>query len=339
KLKHIVYQESLGTLYVKVERIKHIVGHLTALAGCGDCRQKALRVAELAKCDLVSHMVYEFPSLQGVMGEKYAQMQGEDVVVCQGIFEHYLPRFAGDKLPKNKEGAIVAISDKLESICGCFAAGLKPTSSQDPYALRRAAQGIVLIILDQGFDISLSELINYGLGLHKAESLKDEIVQFFKGRLKFVLQENQVRYDLIDAVLAVPQEDILTTVQLGLELQKVAKRKDFNKFVDTGVRVYRLSKDAKDTNIQDQFFAEDIEREIYILIQSSEALIEDSLNHKKYKEVVEDLYKLAEPVDKFFVKVLVMDEDQNKRNNRLAILKRLDKLFKRVGDFEKIVTS
>jgi len=155
--------------------------------------------------------------------------------------------------------------------------------------------------------------------------------------VKFVLQDKNVRYDLIDAVLAVPQEDIFTTVQVGLALQKASVSKDFAKFVDTGVRVYRLSKEAKSMDIQEQFFAENIEREVFAQLQNVEKNIQASLSEKKYAAVFDSLLTLIKPVDTFFVDVLVMDEDANKRNNRLAILKRLDTLFKRVGDFEKVV--
>ncbi|MFC1517179.1 glycine--tRNA ligase subunit beta [Candidatus Margulisiibacteriota bacterium] len=340
KLKHVVYQEKLGTLYEKVKRNTALVEMFAdKLALSATEKQNALEIVKLSKCDLVSHMVYEFPNLQGIIGEKYASKQGKSEAVSKGIFEHYLPRGAGDALPKTKTGALVAIADKLESICGCFAAGLRPTSSQDPYALRRAAQGIVLIILDQDFNISLQELIKQGLSLHQAGLLEKDVLDFFKGRLKFVLQERKVKYDLIDSVLAVPQEDILTTVHLGEELQKVASKKDFNKFVDTGVRVYRLSKDAQEKAVQEEYFAEDVEKKVFNLVQIAEKELSESLIQKKYGEAVEKLYSLAEPVDEYFVKVLVMDENEHKKNNRLSILKRLDKLFKKVGDFEKIVVE
>ncbi|MGI6224611.1 MAG: glycine--tRNA ligase subunit beta, partial [Peptococcales bacterium] len=168
KLKAIVFQESLGTIYEKVERIKLGVINLSCTLGIEKAiEERALRAAHLSKADLVTNMVYEFPELQGIMGEKYALLSGEDHVVAKAIFEHYLPRNAGDILPETMEGTLVSITDKMDTIAGCFAVGIEPTGSQDPYALRRHALGICHIIIDKGLNISLKAVIEQALNSYQ----------------------------------------------------------------------------------------------------------------------------------------------------------------------------
>ncbi|MFD6442548.1 glycine--tRNA ligase subunit beta, partial [Peribacillus sp. NPDC060186] len=209
KLDSIVYHEEIGTLAEKTARVTAVTGVLADALNLKAEKELALRAAEIAKFDLVSHMVYEFPELQGYMGEKYALLKGEAKEVAAAINEHYMPRHADDNVPPSVIGAVVSIAEKIDTLASFFAIGVIPTGSQDPYALRRQASGVVQILAEKKWNISLEELITLGLqgleskGLLKRdlEEVKADMFTFFKARVKHLLQEQQIRYDLIDAVL------------------------------------------------------------------------------------------------------------------------------------------
>ena len=208
KLESIVYHEKIGTLAEKVTRIRKIAGELgTELSLCEQEKTWVDRAAEISKFDLVTNMVNEFPELQGVMGKKYALQKGEPLEVAQAINEHYQPRHADDEIPESTIGAVVSIADKLDSIVTSFAIGLIPTGSQDPYALRRQAAGVIQILLEKDWHIGLKELLEIAMAaaakdqVGTEENLYSNLSRFFKLRLKHLLQENGIRHDLIDAVL------------------------------------------------------------------------------------------------------------------------------------------
>ncbi|MFZ5626557.1 MAG: glycine--tRNA ligase subunit beta, partial [Bacillota bacterium] len=218
RLDKIVFQENLGTLGEKVQRIQNLTSYLAeTLQVEEEEKEIAARTAWLAKADLVTSMVYEFPELQGIMGRYYARLSGEREEVAQAIFEHYLPRFAGDMLPASVAGALVSIADKLDTIVGCFAVGIQPTGSQDPYALRRQALGICHILLQRGWHLDLPAAINRtyaaiadkpGLKLDREKTVV-EVMEFFRLRLRYILMEDEgLAYDTVDAVLAAGYADL-----------------------------------------------------------------------------------------------------------------------------------
>src|SRR5690606_11014896 len=209
RLETIVFHEELGTIGDKVRRIEALSERISILAKTSeDVRQSVARAAHICKFDLVTQMVYEFPELQGVMGEDYARKQGESDTVALAVNEHYQPRHAGDRVPSEATGAIVSLADKLDTITGCFSIGIIPTGSADPYALRRQAAGIVHILLEYEFPITLDQLIQEALEVHRAQrALKREMSQvmadaldFFALRVKNVLSD-KVRYDIAEAVM------------------------------------------------------------------------------------------------------------------------------------------
>ena len=217
KLTSIVYHEEIGTLAEKVKRVRRLTNILTEkLSFSSQDKVDADRAAEIGKFDLVTNMVNEFPELQGVMGERYARQKGESEAVAIAINEHYKPRNAEDDTPATEVGAVLSVADKMDTICSFFAIGMIPSGSQDPYALRRQATGIVQILLHQNWTIGLEELIQESLSLlnedgkikQKMEAVKDDLVTFFKLRLKYLLQEKNVRHDLIDAILGAEVGDI-----------------------------------------------------------------------------------------------------------------------------------
>ncbi|EPZ55523.1 glycine--tRNA ligase, beta subunit [[Clostridium] sordellii ATCC 9714] len=189
KLKTVVFQAKLGTVYDKTLRIEKLANDILDKLNELGVKEDTLRAAKLCKADLVTGMVFEFTELQGVMGREYAKVSGENENVAEAIFEHYLPRFAGDILPKTKEGIVLSIADKLDSIAGFFAIGIQPTGSQDPYALRRQALGIINILMDNNLDISLKELVdltldNYSFIEFNKEEVLNQIMDFFKDRIR-----------------------------------------------------------------------------------------------------------------------------------------------------------
>lgn len=207
KLKNVVFQEQLGTIYDKTVRIEELSKKLVSQFGYEQERDNTIRVpAKICKSDLVTNMVFEFTELQGVMGREYAKVSGENDVVANAIFEHYLPRFSGDILPSTNAGTIVAIADKMDSITGFFAIGIQPTGSQDPYALRRQALGIINILMDKNINISLKSIIdsaltNYDNLEFDKEKVSLEILEFFNQRIKNIFSEMGIRYDVIDAII------------------------------------------------------------------------------------------------------------------------------------------
>ncbi|MCI0528614.1 MAG: glycine--tRNA ligase subunit beta, partial [Nitrospira sp.] len=213
-LKQVIFQEKLGTSYEKVQRFKELALYLASLVDAAS-KPTVVRVAQLCKVDLVTEMVKEFPNLQGIMGSEYARLSGEPEEVSRGILEHYRPRFAGDQIPESTAGALVSLADKLDTIVGCFGVNLIPTGSEDPYALRRQALGIIHIILGKAYQLSLSTWISKSLELlqekllRSPDEVKRDVVEFFKVRFLNLLTGQGIRSDTIEAVISVEFDDLV----------------------------------------------------------------------------------------------------------------------------------
>lgn len=250
KLDKIVFHEELGTLGEKVNRIVKLSRLLTDKIHVSNVdKQDIERAASICKFDLVTHMVYEFPELQGKIGEKYARISGEKEAVSVAINEHYMPRHAEDASPASTIGAVVALADKLDTIVGFFAIGKIPTGSQDPYALRRQASGIVQILLTKKWELELQELFEMALGLFgdkaKAETIQ-ELVSFFKLRLKYLLAEDHIRYDLVDAVLESSVLEVTSLVERAKVLNSTSNQREFKETVEALARVMNIAKKGTD---------------------------------------------------------------------------------------------
>jgi len=301
------------------------------------------RSAYLAKADLVTSMVTEFTELQGVMGKEYARIDGEKPAVAEAIFEHYLPRFAGDALPQTSAGAILSIADKLDNIVATFSRGLMPTGSQDPFALRRQALGITNILIQSQLHLSLTAMVNKAMDLiqitaaEQRRQLIADISEFFRVRLKGLLNENQVRYDLIDAVLAKDIDDIYATWLKGLALAKVSAEEGFKPTVQALTRVNHLASKSTGQEIRPQLFSTASESELYAAYLKAKDSIAPAVEQHDYQAVFKALATLNQPIDKFFDSVMVMVEDEAIRNNRLALLHAIDTLAGYLADFNKIV--
>lgn len=348
RLEHVVFHEELGTLGDKVRRIGRIAEELAKREAFGEQdRQYVQRAAEICKFDLMTQMVYEFPELQGVMGEDYARKAGEAEPVAKAVFEHYLPRFAGDKLPETNIGAIVSIADKLDTIVGCFSIGIVPTGSQDPYALRRQANGIVQIILEYKFSFTLSDLFRLALDVHEAarplkrsrEDVLRDLNDFFVLRVKNVLSDMEIRYDLVDAVILASAgiDHVPGTIRRALALQEAVADGAFKQAVDAFNRVCNLAVKATSKTVNPEVFVEPAEQALYQAWQACHAGFAQAMNEGREQDALRTLMELEAPINAFFDAVLVMVEDEAVRQNRLGLLATIAADIKALADFSKLV--
>ena len=287
-------------------------------------------------------MVFEFTELQGVMGREYAKVGGENDAVAQAIFEHYLPRFAGDILPQTQEGVALSIADKLDSIAGFFAIGIKPSGSQDPYALRRQALGILSILLDQKLDINLEQLIsdaldNYShLAFDKAE-VTSQIMDFFIERIKNLFKDLGIRYDVIDAVLSSEINDISDMHLRATELNNWLDKDELVEMLTAFNRVSTLAQKAVSSDVNEQLLTEDAEINLYKEFNNIKVKVKELLNDKKYSEALDSFASLRPSIDAMFDSVMVMDKDEAIKNNRLGLLKQIYDTMLSICDLSKIV--
>jgi glycyl-tRNA synthetase beta chain len=343
KLKTIVFQDGLGTMYDKTIRIEHSALAIAEIVVNEDIRSIIERSSKLAKADLVTGMVCEFTELQGTMGREYAVLNGEKTDVAQAIFEHYLPRFAGDILPKSTVGRVISIADKIDNIVATFSRGFIPTGSQDPYALRRQALGIVNIIIDAKYHISLNNILVKAMDLlsindsKRRERLLIEIQEFFRLRIKNVLGDESVRYDIIDAVMAVGIDDIYDTWLRAKAMTDNDSSSELQKAVQAFTRVGNLAKNATIETIEEDLFTDDEERALFFAYESAHKDIDRMTISKDYNGVLSVMFKMTQPIDTFFGAVMVMVEDVAVRNNRLALLRAITNLTINMADLSKIV--
>jgi len=344
KLKTVVFQEGLGNIYDKSQRLSDLAMTLKSELNAKVDDDTLKRTALLAKTDLVTGMVCEFTELQGVMGREYALLDGEKPEVAQGIFEHYLPRFAGDELPKNTAGRLVGVADKLDNIVATFSRGLVPTGSQDPYALRRQAIGIINILLDANYHMSLAKIIGAALQLlnipaNRNAELLPQLQDFFLQRIKNRMSHQGIRYDVIDAVLSdKTDDDIVDLFARAKALAAYVETLEAAESVQAFTRVVNLCKKTEDeVIIKESLFTEPAEKELYEVIKRLQKETLPAMIAYDYASVLKMLNDVADPVNKFFETVMVMDKDENVKNNRLALLVQVKETASMVGDLSAIV--
>lgn len=344
KLKTVSFQEGLGNMYDKSERLVKMAEMLRFAINTPVDEEELRRCALLCKTDLVTGMVIEFTELQGVMGREYALLDGEKLEVATGIFEHYLPRFAGDALPATTIGRIVGIGDKLDNICATFSRGLAPTGSQDPYALRRQALGVINILLDANYHISLAKIIAgtlYLLDIKPEETgkLVPQIMEFFKQRLRNLLMDQGIRYDVIDAVFADKRNDDMVDLAVRCKaLAAYVEAGNAEPLVQVSVRVSNLCKKIeKEVAISGALFKDESENKLHEVVAAVSKEIIPEIVLYDYAAVLKAGEKVIEPVNTFFDNVMVMDEDENVKNNRLAMLEEVRGIVNAVGDLSLLV--
>ena len=341
QLTHIIFQEKLGTMRDKVERLGRLAAFIADRVDSA-CRPVVERAALLCKADLVTTIVKEFPSLQGIMGREYARLSGEPAPVCQAIEEHYLPRFTGDRLPQSNAGAVVGLADRLDSIVGCFGVGLVPTGSEDPYALRRAAQGVVQTILHRNFHVSLEGLVEharqgFGAGQEQsAERIRREVLEFLRGRIEAVLLDRELPGGVVASALGAGSDDVADAARRAEALAVMRREADFAELSVAFKRVVGIIPKGFDRPVDAARLIEGAERALHAQVLALKAEVQALVAVQDYLGALQRIAALKPMVDMFFEEVLVIGPDEALTQNRFALLKSVWDLFARIADFTKI---
>lgn len=343
-LHEVAFQHGLGNMYDKTERLQKLCDELLKATGLEADAKAVERAALLSKADLVTGMVTEFTELQGTMGKEYALLDNEGEKVAQAIGEQYMPRFAGDELPQSNEGRILAVADKLDNIVATFSRGMAPTGSQDPYALRRQALGILNIVADGDVHFPLRAVLaetlkNLPVEVENEARLLDEVADFFAQRAKNMLLDKGVRYDVVDAVLAAPGLDDLADIFVRadalsayLETEKAADS------IQAFTRVENISKNnVVEAPVDAALFQDAAEKALYEAVKKVAAASAPLAADRKYADLLAANDELAAPVNAFFDAVMVMDKDEKVKNNRLALLNQVKKQVNQVADLSQLV--
>lgn len=345
-LDKVIFQARLGTMADKTKRIIQLVNAVTEELNLPEeQKKKAIRCAKLCKADLVTNMLgeKEFTKLQGYIGKQYALASGEDAEIAEGIFEHYLPRGSGDKLPSTMCGAIVAIADKMDTVAGIIGIGMMPTGSGDPFALRRAANGIVQIISYRKWDLDLFTLANTALTLIEKQTELDKkanqkVHNFLEQRIEGLLKTNGIAYDVIDSVMHIDKSHIHDLENRAKALNALKGKEDFIHLVIGFKRVANIIAETKDfVTFNKEKLVEQEEINLYEALQTLHQDIDAALQNKDYPLALQYLIKFGKVIDAFFDRVLVNCEDDELRNNRHSLLKEVKKEFLRVADLSLIV--
>jgi glycyl-tRNA synthetase beta chain len=358
KLRAVTYQEKLGSYGEKVGRVRELArwfseqwfasGISKASVGAAD------RAAELSKCDLVTEMVREFTELQGIVGGLYAKSQGEPEEVAWAVYDQYKPAGLEDSIPRNITGQAVALADRFDSLVSCFAVGLVPSGSSDPFALRRAAIGIVKILVETGLPVSLPLAIarsarSLASGSRKVGvslQVEKQVLEFLLDRARFVLKERGgLAYDEINAALAAGADDLVDALHRMEAIRAIRKTKNFEPLAVSFKRIRRILEKAgpeagwKLSAVRSDLFKEDAERELHARAASTMKEVEQHKRSARYREALQEIAKLRPAVDGFFDGVMVMAEDEQLRKNRLTLLSGLLSEFSTIADFSEIVTA
>ena len=354
KLERVTYESRLGSYRDKVERVRDVARWLSEQWFNLGMHQAHVaetdRAAELAKCDLVTEMVREFPELQGIVGGLYSRAQGESEEIADAVYDHYRPVGLDDPIPRNLTGCAVAFADKLDSVVGCLAVGIVPTGSSDPYALRRAALGIVKIILEKKLPVSLSLAIaaaGKALLTHKPKrgvtpDQESKILDFILDRARFVFREKkQFAYDEVAAVFRAGADDLVDTQKRLLALRTIRKSRNFEPLAVSFKRIRKILEKAGvaaegDRRVHAELFESPAERELHSAAQAAASKVQSLKRGGKYQEALEAIASLRPVVDKFFDGVMVMAEKEEVRKNRLALLAQLLGEFTTIADFSEI---
>jgi len=348
RLKGVLFQAKLGTMYEKVQRVQKIAAYLADAAGQKEnVKKQLLRAAWLCKADLVSQVVYEFPNLQGVMGRNYASIKKEPKAVAVAIEEHYRPTYSGGPLPETEIGGLLSIADKIDSICGFFSVGLIPTGASDAYALRRQGIGIIQIMNDRGFSFSLRKLIEkslsiYGIkGTKKIKEIADPIYTFIQNRVTYQLVEEGFSKDVIAAIADADTDHVPNVWNRARALQDLKAAADFEPLAVAFKRVVNIIKKADlpaKKKVDEKLFEHESEKALYSAYKDLKGKVSNHLAKGHFDKALREIAKLRDPVDAFFDGVMVMAKEKKIRNNRLSLLWLISEMFGLFADFSKIST-
>jgi glycyl-tRNA synthetase beta chain len=341
-LKKVTYQEKLGSVHDKTQRVMALAGYLADLFNAD--KKVSQRAAELCKADLLTGMVGEFPKLQGVMGRHYALASGEGQKVADAILEHYLPRFAGDKLPESLEGVCVGIADRIDTITGCFSVGLIPSGSEDPYGLRRQSVAILAMLFERGFRISMADLIaeackGFGLKKQDKQKVESDTLDFFRQRLAGMLASEGLRSDVVDAALSVGFDDPLIGREKVRALDGLRTSEDYQPLITALKRAGNILPKEFSGSIKKTMLKLDAEKALYEAFTEIKDSVKEKTAKLDFRGALADIASLRKYVDAFFETVMVMDKDPEVKNNRLALLAGITGLFSQIADFSRLVLS
>lgn len=342
-LGEVVFQEKLGTMLDKTNRIQRLADHLAEDAGlAGQDLSDVERAARLCKADLVTSAVVEFTSVQGVMGSYYAAASGETAQVAQAIEQHYRPRFAGDEAPDTVVGKIVAIADKLDTVCGLFAVGQGPTGSSDPFALRRSAIGIVAMLSGKdAVEVSLVAAIDAALASYAQQGIefdtdaaRRDVIEFFITRTKVMMRDAGNSIDAIDAVLSAGIQEPVELINRvsALEAARSEQPEVFEDLATAYARANNLCDSKLGTEVNEGLLSE-VEQALVRAVCQAESNVASALENNNYAAALSELAALRKPIDLFFENTMVMDEDQTLRENRLRLLNSFVAVFANIADF------
>jgi glycyl-tRNA synthetase beta chain len=352
KLKGVLFQAQLGTMYEKMNRVRALSEYLAEeIGGPTDLKEHASRAALLCKVDLVSEVVGEFPKLQGVMGRIYATVAKEPGDVAPAIEEHYRPTYSGGKLPETATGAILSMADKIDSICGCFSVGLVPTGASDPYALRRQGIGIIQIMHDKQFSVSLKALIDTSTqGFNEKSNrdlaaISDDVYNFLKNRIVYLLAEDGYSKDVIAAVTGVTVDSVPDVWKRAGALEQLKSQPDFEPLAIAFKRVVNIIKKSDISmvegslpDVSEALFQHESETALLASFKQVQQKASESIANGAYDQALVDIAALRSPVDEFFEGVLVNTDDEKVRSNRYALLGHVASLFDKFADFSKLTT-
>ncbi|MCA1959331.1 MAG: glycine--tRNA ligase subunit beta [Desulfomonile sp.] len=340
-LKGVVFHSRLGTSYEKVQRFTHLAKKLAeryAPAKLAEVERAAL----LAKCDLVTGIVYEFPELQGIIGSYYARMDGEPDEVANAVMEHYLPTHAGDSLPEGTIGALVSIADRIDTIVGCFSVGLIPTGAADPYALRRHALAVIQILIDLDKPLDLDGVVRESLGLlndkrtRPWDEVERDVMDFIRTRFVNFHTSRQFSLDVVEAVVRARFDDVVDARRRVKALQRWKQREDFERIITGFKRVVNILKNTSPGIMEPDLLTEEAEIKLYESFKDVRARVAPLIHSGEYFQALEIVAELRAPIDALFDTVMVMVEDDQIRENRLGLLKRIADFFAQIADFSFI---
>ncbi|WP_207696086.1 glycine-tRNA ligase beta subunit [Enterococcus sp. DIV0212c] len=350
KLKNVTFHEKIGTIYEKMQRVGIIGQIIGKEVGLSEAEMTDLkRASEIYKFDLVTNMVGEFPELQGIMGEKYALLQGEKPAVAQAIKEHYLPTSSEGELPVSAIGSVLAIADKLDSVFSFFAVGMIPSGSNDPYALRRQTYGVIRIVENKGWQFPLAQLqmdidaaVNadsqkYGIQLTSGQ---EEVIDFVKARLRQLLTTKDVRHDVIDAVISAEQKDLAKLFSSATILKKHLLDKDFRPSMEALTRVINLAKKGREllnqeSKVDTALFENDAEKALHQAVNEIEEKFKENTMSENYQALV----NLRPLIEQYFDETMVMVEDEKVKANRLNELNRIAKMSLSLASLDLLIVK
>lgn len=342
QLKQVVFQTKLGSSYEKIMRFKRLALWIADRID-PEWKEAVERASILCKADLVTGMVGEFPKLQGIVGREYARIFGERPEVYEAIYEHYLPNYSGDRLPSSPVGDFISIADKMDTIVGCFGIGLVPTGTSDPFGLRRQALGIIRIIIEKGYKISLIQLIEESEKYLKDkmerafEEVRSDVLEFFRARFENLLIERGYSHDVIEAVTSTSFDDLVDIKHRIDALREVREWEDFESVVIGFKRAMNILKGCKPQDgIDPSLFIDPAERNLYHAFMILKEKIDQYLENKQYNLIFKEMAQMKKTIDEFFDQVMVMVDNEKIRNNRLSLLQGIGKTFLRVADFSKL---